>query len=306
MSRKSQIRLFVFLFFFIVNYLWSIVFLFFTNNFVLSAIFLIILFLSEYFLTIDLYKYKKSVLKIFSWLFIIESIIFPIFLWFSVYLFLELLLFNLVIYLFYQSLSNNIKKTLEFSPYRYFVWWLLSTSILTIFFCILFIWKYTQIPFSCEDINNIQENVVESVVEPFKNSRKSIKSRFWFEEKKKQYIPEFYFMNNPLQISSELESAKNVESFFTSARNYILWDSLELKNEITIKTCESYVSVLKKLQQNKKIQIATIFLSYFILVWVFRILTWIVSIVWFILFIFFRLCRLYKYEKIQVEKEFIK
>jgi hypothetical protein len=40
-------------------------------------------------------------------------------------------------------------------------------------------------------------------------------------------------------------------------------------------------------------------------VWIFKILLWIISVIWFFLFLILRLCWLYKYEKRMVEKEII-
>jgi hypothetical protein len=118
-------------------------------------------------------------------------------------------------------------------------------------------------------------------------------------------MPEFYAIWNPLSKSTDLASADSVESFFTSIRASIEWQTVWITNQVSKSTCNHYIKVLEKTQKNWWIQIAWIVIGYLLLVWVFKILLWVVSIIWFILFMILHIFGVYKYEKRMVEKEII-
>lgn len=166
-------------------------------------------------------------------------------------------------------------------------------------------WKYTQIPFTCDDIEGFPSRVVDTTVNPFKNTRNKIKSRFGNDSESTLNMPEFYAIWNPLYRSEELASADAVEGFFTNIRNKIENQTVDIKNQVSKSTCNQYIKILQKTQRSWWIQIAWIVIWYLLLVWVFKILLRIVSIIGFILFIILRIFGVYKYEKRMVEKEVI-
>ena len=305
-STKSKIRLIIFVLLWLISYLVCTISLFFWKWFITPAISFIILFLLIYFIALDCYKVKfyYVLLALFS-IFLLETIVFIILLWFSRYLVAELVLFNGAIWTLLFLLDWQLDHRTDFSPFAYFTeWWFFIVSLLTVFFCVLMVWKYTQIPFTCDDIESFPEKVVETTVNPFKKTWNKIVSRFAVEEESVE-MPEFFAVWNPLSKSSDLASADKVENFFVNARNTIKDETVGITNKISKSTCNQYIKVLQKTQKNWWIQIAWIVIWYFLLVWVFKILLRIVSIVWFILFLILRICGVYKYEKRMVEKEVI-
>lgn len=305
-STKSKIRLIIFVILWLISYLVCTISLFFWKWFITPAISFIILFLLIYFIALDCYKVKfYYVLLALFWIFFLETIVFIISLWFSRYLVAELVLFNGAIWTLLFLLDWQLDHRTDFSPFAYFTeWWFFIVSLLTVFFCVLMVWKYTQIPFTCDDIESFPEKVVETTVNPFKKTWNKIISRFTI-EKESLEMPELYAVWNPLSKSSDLASAEKVENFFVNARNTIKDETVGITNKISKSTCNQYIKVLQKTQKSWWIQIAWIVIGYLLLVWVFKILLRIVSIVWFILFLILRICGVYKYEKRMVEKEVI-
>lgn len=306
-NKKSKIRLIIFVILWLISYLICTISLFFSKQFLIPIISFIILFISIYFLSLDLYKlrFRWAILSLFV-LFLLETIFFIIFTWFSWYLVLELVLFHSSILILLFLLTWELKNRTDFSPFSYFTqWWFFIASLLTIFFCVLMMWKYTQIPFTCDDIESFPEKVVSTTVNPFKKTWN--KFLWWFSKDKNENlnIPHLYVNENPLARSSDLASADLIENFFTNIRNSIQTETLDIKNQVSKSTCNYYISILQKIQKSWWIQIAAIILWYFLLVWVFKILLWVVSIIWFMLFIVLRIFRVYKYEKKLVEKEVI-
>ncbi len=306
-TTKSKMRLAIFVILWIMSYLICTISLFFWDWFILPAISFIILFLLIYFIALDCYKIKfHYVCLSLFFIFLLETIVFIILLWFSRYLLVELVLFNIAIWTLLFLLFWQLNHRTWFSPLSYFTeWWFFIVSLLTIFFCVLMMWKYTQIPFTCDDIENFPTKIAETTANPLKNTRNKIISRFKEDEEETMSIPEFYAIWNPLSKSTDLASADAVEWFFTNIRNNIENQTVGIKNQVSISTCKSYLPLLQKTQKSWWIQITGIVIWYLLLVWVFKILLWVVSIFWFVLFIILRIFGVYKYEKRMVEKEVI-
>lgn len=307
LNKKQRIRLTIFSVLCILSYLICTLSLFFTDHLFIPIISFIALFLSIYFIVFDIYKYNmvRWFLMIFGG-FIVETILFIIFLWFSWYLVLELLLFHATIWSLYLMLYRYLDNRVTFSPFSYFTGWgFLVTTLLTIFFCVFMMWKYTQIPFSCDDIEWFPSRVVDTTVNPVKKVRNNIV--WWFKQDEKEQLekPTFYALDWWLKWSEAKASADKVEEFFVNTRNMIQTETLDVKWEIWKATCEYYLKTLQKIQQSEGIQIAAIILSYFLLVWVFKIILWIVTIIWFLLFLILRICWVYKFETQPTERKMI-
>ena len=305
-SVKSKMRLAIFVILWIMSYLTCTISLFFWKWFIIPAISFIILFLLIYFIALDCYRLKFRYVCLFLFfIFLLETIVFIILLWFSRYLLAELILFNVAIWTLLFLLCRQLNNRTWFSPLAYFTeWWFFVTTLLTVFFCVLMMWKYTQIPFTCEDIEEFPTKIAETTTNPFKNTRNKIISRF-NEDEETFDIPDFYAIWNPLSKSTDLASADVVEWFFTNIRNSIEDQTVRITKKVSKSTCKQYIKILQKTQKSWWIQIAWIVIGYLLLVWVFKILLWVVSIIWFVLFIILRIFGVYKYEKRMVEKEVI-
>lgn len=306
-TTKSKIRLTIFVVLWLISYLVCTISLFFWKWFIVPAISFIALFLLIYFIALDCYrvKFRYVCLSLF-FIFLLETIVFIILLWFSRYLLAELILFNVAIWTLLFLLCWQLNHRTWFSPLAYFnEWWFFVTTLLTVFFCVFMMWKYTQIPFTCEDIENFPTKIAETTANPLKNTRNKIISRFKEDEEETLNIPEFYAIWNPLSKSEDLASADAVEWFFTNIRNSIEDQTVGIKNQVSKSTCKSYLPLLQKTQKSWWIQIAWIVIWYLLLVWVFKILLWVVSIIWFVLFIILRIFGVYKYGTRMVEKKVI-
>lgn len=307
-NKKSVIRLIIFGILSLITYAVCTISLFFYNGLITPILSFIVLFLLIYFIALDCYKVKfNKILLILFIIFLLEIILFIFYSGFSWYLVIELVLFNLTIWMLLYLLTWQLNNRTYFSPFSYFTeWWFLITTLLTIFFCVLMMWKYTQIPFTCDDIETFPKRVVETTVNPFKKTWNNI--IWWFENDEKMVNkPDLYVMQNPLSESSDLAWANVVENFFTNVKNSIQsWTvTLDVQNQVSKATCNRYIAVLQKTQKSWWIQIAWIIIWYLLLVWIFKILLRIVSIIWFLLFLLLRLFGLYKYEKRVIEKEVI-
>ena len=307
-NTKSRVRLIIFSLLWLISYIVCTISLFYSNWFITPIISFILLFLLIYFIALDCYRIKfRLVLLVLFVIFLIETIWFIIFSWFSRYLITELILFNVTIWTLLFLLDWQLNNRTGFSPFAYFTeWWFLVTTLLTIFFCVLMMWKYTQIPFTCDDIESFPERVVETTVNPFKKTWSKIV--WWFKDDEVSIErPNLYVNSASLGKSKALSESEDVYGFFTKVQNMITWEweTFSIKNEVSKTACNQYIWVLQKTQKSWWVQIAWIIIWYLLLVWIFKILLRIVSLFWFVLFLILRIFGVYKYEKRTVEKEVI-
>ena len=157
---NHKFRFFFFFFFAFLSYV-----IFFVSAFFFNAIFyavwsFILLFVFLYFLSIDLYARKRIWVWLnFLWLTLIE---FLIMLWHTRHVFLWIILFNLSILILVLFLLYHLKIRSSFSAFAYFTeWWYIIAALLTVFFSVLLLGKYSEIPFTCDDIEQFPENLVE-------------------------------------------------------------------------------------------------------------------------------------------------
>ena len=250
-TTKSKIRLTIFVILWLISYLFCTISLFFWKWFITPAISFIFLFLLIYFIALDCYKIKfRYVLLVVFWIFLFETISFIILLGFSWYLVAELILFNTAIWTLLYILDWQLDHRTWFSPFSYFTaWWFFVTTLLTVFFCVLMVWKYTQIPFTCDDIEQFPTKIAETTINPFKNTRNKIIARFSEDEEENLNVPEFYAIWNPLSKSTDLASADWVESFFVNLRNNIEDQTVGITNQVSKSTCNHYIKILQKTQK---------------------------------------------------------
>ncbi|MDR0369568.1 MAG: hypothetical protein LBH96_03500 [Candidatus Peribacteria bacterium] len=70
-----------------------------------------------------------------------------------------------------------MQNALSFSAFAYFTGGGYTiAALLTIFFSIVMLGKYSQIPFSCDDIDNFSTQLVEAPIEIRGSSKQSIKN----------------------------------------------------------------------------------------------------------------------------------
>ena len=89
------------------------------------------------------------------------------------------------------------------------------TSLLTVFFCVLMVWKYTQIPFTCDDIEEFPSKIAETTVNPLKNKRNEFVLWFnWYDEEVVNEEIDVGKTSNYLSDTEE-ELQKKVMSMYT-------------------------------------------------------------------------------------------
>jgi hypothetical protein len=268
----------------------------------------IFLFIGIYFLAIEIYRCNMRVVGgVLLALVILELLFFAGENWHS---YLEILLFHAAIALMLYFLFIQLKTRIRFSAFSYFTeGGYAIAAILTLFFSVLMLGKYSQIPFSCDDIDNFPQSVIQAPAEQVTTNFNALKS--WRTNTK-------HFLRIPSAASSNVSSVSSptlavptpqkteIELFFERTKDFFTIQVLELQNSISKNSCEFVMQKLQVTQQSDGLQLAVLFLMYFLLIGVFKLLLWIVSCVGFIIFLIIKPFKWYHYETQHVEKKSIK
>lgn len=152
--------------------------------------------------------------------------------------------------------------------------------------------KYTELPFTCKDIETFPSEVVSTAMDPITSTWKWIKGIFVSEEE----------IVSTLENSSEiLENKEEKVWFFSKITNYIKTET-DINWELTRWTCEYYLSYFKN-PEYKWIEMIAVVVLYVLSIWVINTLLLFVTIVWLLLFIVLRFFHVYEYKTEKVDKE---
>jgi hypothetical protein len=273
---KQRIRFWTFLLLSLIAYVVCIITLFGTKSFILPLISFIILFISLYFFAIEVYQYpKKPFFFLLTILIIVEILCFA--LGKTRHFYLEILLINFTIGVLLYQLFFHLKTRITFSPFSYFTesGYIIAVMV-TLLVSVLLIGRYSQIPFTCDDINGFLPKLLS-----FSQSKTPTK-----------------------EIITTAEKSE-VELFFENIKHTITTQALELQGSMNQNSCEFVMAHLKKTQINQGFQIAVLLLLYFLLIGLFKIILRIINFVSFFLFLLLKPFKVYQYKKSRIEKEWI-
>lgn len=165
--------------------------------------------------------------------------------------------------------------------------------------------KYSEIPFTCDDIEDFPWNIVENQVNKMTTLKDRIKSWFVSDDSKEDLLTKEQLIKDVPQIRPvqkeevETKTKTGIWWFFQSIQNEVL----SVQDSISKKTCEYSMEVLRKTQLADGLQVAVIVILYFILISVFKIILWVITILGFVIFMILKPFKLYRFEKSSTEKE---
>jgi hypothetical protein len=307
---KKKIRFLIFFLLTIGAYFACTISLFTTNAFLIPLVSFVILFIGIYFLALDLHSHPTKWLR--RGMGILVILQFLLFARTDRHIYVEILLFHLAIALMVYFLFSQLKNRITFSAFSYFTeGGYTIAAILTLFFSVLMLGKYSQIPFSCDDIDNFPQNLFQTSTSVSSNSNKTNSN------KKSEPLPNAWdkfkgILGLPLSSSTTPEplpaepQKSEIELFFERSRQFLQTEVVDLQGSISKNSCEFVMGTIKKTQVNGGLQVAVILLMYFLLIGVFKIILWIISFIGFFIFLLLKPFKLYRYEKRQIEREDIR
>ncbi|GHW02296.1 hypothetical protein AGMMS50249_0820 [candidate division SR1 bacterium] len=279
MKTPKKIRFLFFLILSIIAYLVCTFSLFELNGIVLPLVSFIILYIGLSFLAIDLQHHRKHhILRAICGLTILQMIIFGDFDW---HIYVEILFFHGAIVLMMYLLFSQLKNRIRFSAISYFTQGssMAIVAVITMFFSVLIMGKYSQIPFSCDEIEGFPGNLFRSS----SNAEKTLENT------------DDLSLNKP-----------EIKLIFGRTIDFLQTEVFQPQGSINKNSCEFVMNLLQKTQMNGGFQLAVIVLLYFLLSGVFKIILWIISLVGFGIFLTMKPLGIYSFEVVERQVERVK
>lgn len=301
---KKLIRPIVFIFLTIILYFIVFYKLLFQTFLLQSLIYILLFFIFFHFAYLELYKFKQKYLII---ILIILSIIEMFFVWATnIYIILSILILNSWIFLLANNLKSESDNKIKFNSIWYFsVWWYVFTVFVTIGYSLNLFWTYNQFPFTCQNLSQYSNQVIDFVTKPFKlwlqeaNNRKQSTTIF-FESNIKDLIKIW----NNIKIDDNNSKYKIFLKTLNNYKKTMIDATLKENNDINIGMCDYILQKVKQEYNKTWFRISIILLLFLLLYWFVRIVFWATSIISFFLFKILYRCKVYKIktEKKDIEK----
>ncbi len=302
LSKKSKIRIAVFLFIVLVFYGFSFFYLFVAHNILASIVYIFGLFIFFHFLSLDIKKIKK--LYVFCAILLI-TIVGIWYLWtfnldLNVFLICAILLLNMSLFFLFDWL-----RVLEFKSASYFLrWGYIFTLLITTAYSFALVWMFQKFPFTCEWLRSASNKMRVFIEKPFSFwSTKIVENQTWdssiytgstLDDKIKNILSDVKDVNILVGSWNTLEPI----IFQINQWKTDTIDQIVLQQEsYSIKVCEILLEEINNKYGLKEFRLSVILLSYFLLFGFVRIAIFIISFVSFIIFKILYLFGLYKITK---------
>jgi hypothetical protein len=296
-SYKVRTRLVIVTAITIFLYIVLVTSLFFMKDIFQSLIFVFLFFISFHFFYLETQKYK---LKYFFIGLLLLSIIEWLIIWFQVRQYrASLLALNMGIFAFVSTIETPIKRTMRFSSLNYFtIWWYIFTVFITITYSFALIWMYSQFPFNCEDLSKASSNVIDVFTKPF---------QIWYNEVKQIKNDTQLFMQANIQNVLWGERTEKPDSkiltTIDSRRTQLVDQVVKDNKSVNMWICDLVLKEINSRYDKPAFQFSLILLMYLLFYPFLRIIFWIMSIIWIIIFKILFGFKVYSIKKVTKEVE---
>ncbi len=307
---------------FLISYLLIFYYIYFSLNWSLAILFLIVSwFLAPYFYIEIKYIPYRILLLFFSFATFLQVMIVDK----TLFLVLSIIFYNLSFIYFFHVLDDEVNNRVSINTFSLFVSWISMFSFLvSMFFSSFILYKYSEFKLTCDMLYNKLENLIWIVASPLKlsvqevNNLKNILQNFYNMKIKdivdKNEVFLFSWYTNLNQISNFSWNISYVNLYIANntglenkgilakiqKRKYSFIDKvLSDKKSVDKWICEYMISKIKDIYQKPSFKISVFVLISFLL-WPFiRIWFLILSVVNWVLFRLLVLLRIYKISRIE-------
>jgi hypothetical protein len=281
-----------------ILFYWIFIYLlFFLKEVFQSLIFLFLFFLVFHFFFIELKNYKKKYFLIWLFMFSVwESLI----LWFEIWQYLaSLWIFNIWIIILISDLDIPLKQRISFNTISYFsIWWYLFTITTAITYSFALVWMYSQFPFNCNNLSSASDRIIWIFTQPLEK---------WIDKVNEIKNNTQQLLQDSLEKIIMKDMPKNVDlnisDFIVEYKQILIDQVIQDNSSINLWICEYILSEINKRYDKPVFQFSSILLMYLLFYPFLRIIYWIISLIWSVIFQLLFFLKVYKIEKIQKEIE---
>lgn len=297
MSYKVRKRLVIVTAITLFFYIMIVYSLFFMKDVFQSLLFVFLFFIAFHFFYLEVKKYK--LIYFFVWVLILSIVEF-ILVWFNIWQYpVSLLALNLGIFAFISNIEVPLKRKIWFNSLNYFtIWWFIFTAFTAITYSFALLWMYSQFPFQCTDLSSASSNVVDFFTKPFK---------IWLDtaNQMKEDTQSFFkaSLENTLWKKTAIVPQSKFLIFINDYRERMIDQVVKDNKSVNLWICDYVLWEINSRYDKPVFQFSLILLMYLLFYPFLRIIFWIMSIVWIMIFkLMFRL-KVYNIQKVLKEVE---
>lgn len=300
-STKQKIRFFIRWSISVSSYGLAITFLFHNQEIILSLISVFIFFIAFHFFYIEIYKFKWQYLLIglILWIIITGFIMTPQ----TTTMRIANIWFHAMIGLLANNLYRQTEWSVWFDSFSYFsVWWYLFTMALSLVYSTVIVNFFSQFPMDCGQLSKQSDKIIETITKPFKISREKTQ---WITEKTKTALSSTFW--DLFEASQEIEISTSKEwgiiNKLKSRKDKVITQTIVENEKLNNTICDYTLKLINEKLQSPTIHYPVIVLILFLIYPFLRIVVWIISFLWLILFELLYLSKIYTKHKETKEVE---
>ncbi len=300
-STKQKIRFFIRWSIALSSYGVAITFLFHNHELILSLISTFIFFISFHFFYIEIYKFKWRYLLIalILWITITGVIMTPQ----TTTMRIANIWFHAMIGLLVNNLYRQTEWSTWFDGFSYFsVGWYLFTMALSLVYSTVIVNFFSQFPMNCQELSNQSDKIIATITKPFKVSREKTQE---ITEKTKSVLWSTFW--DLFEASKDIEiSTKKEDSIINKTKlrkDKVITQTIVENEKLNNTICDYTLQIINEKLKSPNIYYPVIILILFLIYPFLRIIVWIISFLWLLLFELLYLSKLYTKHKETKEVE---
>lgn len=211
--------------------------------------------------------------------------------------------FHAMIGLLVNNLYRQTEWSTGFDGFSYFsVGWYLFTMALSLVYSTVIVNFFSQFPMNCQELSDQSDKIITTITKPFKVSREKTQE---ITEKTKSVLWSTFW--DLFEASKDIEiSTKKEDSIINKAKlrkEKIITQTIVENEKLNNTICDYTLQIINEKLKSPTIHYPVIILILFLIYPFLRIIVWIISFLWLLLFELLYLSKLYTKHKETKEVE---
>lgn len=300
---KVWLRAVIFLAITFFAYIMSVYYIFSQHNILTFILFVLILFLFWHFAYLHfLWTKPRYIAYLMLFLIWINILVF----WYqSIFMVLCNVSLHVAIFMFIWYIDWSSNNVVVFDSWSYFTsWGYMFTVFVTISWSFALLWLYQKFPFTCQQLSDISNNVIDYASSPL---RLSINKADEIKDKTTKFFSMKMwdlFLNSDILDETISVDKKYKDSLINKALVYkqkYFDKAMKENDDVNMWMCDYLLDRVESVYQNRTLQISIVILLFLLLYWFIRVTFWVMTIIGFLLFRLLCVFRVYGFEKVSVE-----
>lgn len=197
-------------------------------------------------------------------------------------------------------LQDETQNKIKFNSRSYFnIGWYIFTVFITIGYSLLLLWFYPKFPRSCQDLSNASNRVVDAFTQPVTNGAKKITINT--QNFRNTRVSDIISAGKTVSLQTTKTSQSPLIQTINTWKKNLIDQALQDNNTVSMGICDYLLTAVNKIYDKPAFLTSIVILLFLLLYGFVRIVFYVMSFLWFIIFQILKLMGVYK--KIRIMKE---